>query len=156
MDWASRGSHSIFGMCVVDAFDLATGCQGTVPGGFRFFLEDLITALIDNKLDQRSLRKRRQDDLEKEASLNGSGLPQLDTIHHLTAPTPTKKRKTANINHRVQGPCMVCKKSTTHVCRTCQAFKTSTKDRQYWICNKAGKECMGKHILDHHTDCIGR
>jgi hypothetical protein len=156
MDWSTRGNHSIFGMIVVDAFYLAQGCQGTPPGGFRFFLEDLISQLIENKFEQRLLRKRREDAVKKEADISGvGGVGILDTHRQLTAPTPTKRRKANRPEHRLQGTCMVCKKPTTHVCRTCQCFKNGEKDRQYWICNKAGKECMGRHILDEHTECIG-
>jgi hypothetical protein len=155
MDWANRGNHSIFGMTVVDAFYLAQGCQGNVQGGFRFFLEDLITGLIENKYDQRVLRKRREDAIKKEADMAMVGVAPLDTHRQLTGPTPTKRRKTNRPEHRLQGSCMVCKKPTTHVCRSCQCFKNGDKDRQYWICNKPGKECMGKHIMEAHTECIG-
>jgi Transposase IS4 len=155
MDWASHGNHSIFAMTVVDSFYLAQGCQGNVQGGFRFFLEDLITGLIENKFDQRSLRKRRQEAIEQEAAISKVGVGILDTHRLLTAPTPTKRRKANRPEHCLQGTCMICKKPTTHVCRTCQCFKNGEKDCQYWICNKAGKECMGKHILDAHTECIG-
>jgi Transposase IS4 len=158
MGWHNRAAHSIFGMCVVDAYDLAFGCQGRKHhnGGFRFFIEDLITSLIDNKYDQRILRKRRDEAIKQEAAIGGTtGVTVLDTHRQLTGPTPTKRRKANRPEHRLQGSCMVCKKPTTHVCRSCQCFKNGPNDRQYWICNKAGKECMGKHILETHTECIG-
>jgi Transposase IS4 len=157
MHWHHRANHSLLAMCVVDAFDLAVGCQTKMKhlGGFRFFLEDLITDLIDNDFDRRVLRKRNQAACEEEAALAGVGVGRLDTHRQLTAPTPTKRRKSNKPEHRLQGACMVCKKSTTHVCRTCQCNKHGNKDRQYWICNKAGKECMGKHILELHTEGIG-
>jgi Transposase IS4 len=155
MDWSSRANHSILAMTVVDAFYLAQGCQGSYQGGFRFFLEDLITGLIDNKMDQRVLRKRREEAIKKEADLAAVGVGVLDTHRQLTGPTPTKRRKANRPEHRLQGSCMVCKKPTTHVCRSCQCFKNGQKDKQYWICNKAGKECMGRHIMEAHTECIG-
>ena len=157
MGWHHRGNHSIFGMCVVDAFDLAVGCQGSINhrGGFRFFIEDLIEGLIDNKYDQRLLRKRRQDAIKTEADIAKTGVPQLDPLRQLTGPTPTKRRKANKPEHRLQGSCMVCKKPTTHVCRSCQCFRDGPHDKQFWICNKSGKECMGKHILHTHTECIG-
>jgi Transposase IS4 len=156
MHWAHRANHSIFGMCVVDAFDLAVGCQGDKHYGcFRVFCEDLITELIDNDFDKRVLRKRKEDAIKQEAAIAKTGVGVLDTSRHLTGPTPTKRRKANRPEHRLQGSCMVCKKSTTHVCRTCQCFKNGPNDKQYWICNKAGKECMGKHILEAHTECIG-
>jgi hypothetical protein len=36
-------------MVVVDAFYLNNGYQGVIAGGFRCFVEDLITGLIENK-----------------------------------------------------------------------------------------------------------
>ena len=155
MKWNTRANQSIFSMIVVDCFKLRSGCQGVRPGGARGFVEDLATALIDNDLDKRTLRKRREEAVANEAALTGEAMPELDTTRHLTAPTPTKKRKTKNPNHRAQGRCMVCKTTlTSHVCRACQCFKTSRDDKQYWICNKPGKVCMGKHLLEMHTECI--
>lgn len=156
MTWSNRANHTILGMIIVDAFDLAKGCQGITNhlGGSRMFFEDLLTALIDNDMDRRTLRRRREEAVRQEASLCREDMPELDTSRHLTAPTPTKKRKANNPNHRQQGRCMVCGKPTSHVCRTCQCFKNSSKDKQYWICNKAGKVCMGKHLLEMHTECI--
>jgi hypothetical protein len=142
-------------MCVVDAFDLAVGCQGPGHyGSFRAFIHDLITGLIDNDFDKITLRKRKEAAMQKEAAIAKVGVGILDTSRHLTSPTPTKKRKGNKPEHRLQGGCMICKKSTTHVCRACQQFKNGPNDKQYWICNKAGKECMGKHILVSHTECI--
>jgi Transposase IS4 len=156
MSWGHRANHSIFGMCVVDAFDLAVGCKGKKAfSGFREFFEDLITDIIDNDFDKRVLSKRKEDAIKQEAAIGKTGVSVLDTSCQLTAPTPTKRRKTNKPEHQLEGACMVCKKSTTHVCRTCQCFKNGQNDKQYWICNKAGKECMGKHILDCHTECIG-
>jgi hypothetical protein len=157
MSWAHRANHSIFGMCVVDAFYLAIGSHGgnkKYPS-FRVFVEDLITDLIDNDFDKRVLRKRKEEAVKQEAAISKVGVGILDTSRQLTAPTPTKRRKSNKQEHRLQGACMVCKKSTTHVCRTCQCFKNGPKDKQYWICNKSGKECMGKHIMECHTECIG-
>ena len=156
MSWSNRANHSLLGMCFVDAYNLSKGCQGKINHltGARGFFQDLLVDLIDNDFDRRTLRKRREQSIAHEAALTGEGIPELDTSRHLTAPTPTKKRKTTNPKHRAQGRCMVCKTLTSHVCRACQCFKTSTKDKQFWICNKPGKVCMGKHLLEAHTDCI--
>ena len=156
MDWNVRANQSIFGMVVVDAYRLKQGCQGGLSArGARGFVEDLACELIDNDLDKRTLRRRREEAVAQEAAIAGESIPELDTSRHLTAPTPTKKRKTKNPNHRAQGRCMVCKTSqTSHVCRACQCFKSDRNDKQYWICNKPGKVCMGKHLLDKHTECI--
>ena len=155
MEWDRRANQTLFGMCVVDAYKAKIGCQGVTVTGARGFVEDLASELIDNDLDKRTLRKRRQEVVANEAALTGQSIPELDTSRHLTAPTPTKKRKAKNPNHRAQGRCMVCKTGlTVHVCRACQCFKTSRNDKQYWICNKPGKVCMGKHLLQAHSNFI--
>ena len=157
MSWAHRANHSIFAMCVVDAFDLAVGSLGNNKKyhSFRVFLEDLITELIDNEFNKRVLQKKKEQAVKVEAAISKVGVSVLDTSRQLTAPTPTKRRKSNKPEHRLQGACMICKKSTTHVCRSCQCFKNGLNDKQYWICSKAGKECMGKHIMTAHTECIG-
>ena len=68
----------------------------------------------------------------------------------LVFPTPTKRMKKNRPQHHAQGRCMVCKKPTTHVCRDCQRHQPNPDLKQYWICNKAGKECMGAHIIAKH------
>jgi Transposase IS4 len=90
---SSRGNHSIFRMMVVDAYYLTQGCQGATSGGFWCFLEDLITALIENKYDQRALWKRRADTVKLEADISPVGVSVLDTHRQLTGPTPTKRHK---------------------------------------------------------------
>ena len=155
MQWDKRANLSILGMMCVDAYKLCIGCQGSsTKGGARAFFEDLATDLIDNEYDRRSLRRRREEAVEREASLTGEDLPTVDTIRHLTCPTPTKRRKPNNPAHRQQGRCMVCKKPSSHVCRACQSNKPSADDKQYWICNKAGKVCMSKHLSLCHTELI--
>ena len=156
MSWSNRANHSILAMCFVDAFQLAKGAQGPLNhvGGARAFIESLLEQLIDNDYDRRTLRRRREEVVAREAALAGELMPELDTSRHLSCPTPTKKRKGNNPNHRMQGRCMICKKPTVHVCRTCQCFKNGSNDKQYWICNKEGKVCMGKHLLEQHTECI--
>ena len=60
MQWDKRANLSIFAMTVVDAWKLCQGCApGTRIGGARTFFEELLTDLIDNDYDKRSLRKRR-------------------------------------------------------------------------------------------------
>jgi hypothetical protein len=156
MQWDKRANLSILGMMCVDAFKLCVGCQGSSKGGARAFFEDLATDLIDNEYDRRSLQRRREDAMEKEANLAGEDLPEVDTIHHLTCPTPTKRRKPNNPAHRQQGRCMICKKPSSHVCRACQADKPGSEDKQYWICNKPGKVCMSKHLCQVHPNLISK
>ena len=141
----------------VDAYNLSKGCQSKINHltGARGFFQDLLVDLIDNDFDRRTLRKCREQSVAHGAALTGEGILELDTSRHLTAPTPTKKRKSTNPKHRAQGQCMVCKTAlTSHVCRACQCFKSNTNDKQFWICNKAGKVCMGKHLLEAHNECI--
>jgi hypothetical protein len=137
MQWHQRASHSIIRTIVVDSFDLVVGCQGKSHhgGGFFFFLEDLITDLIDNDYNRRVLRRQNEAAMKEEAALEGVGVGVFDTHHQLTGPTPTKRRKANRPEHRLQCACMICKKPTIHVCRTCQCFKSGPKDKQYWICN---------------------
>ena len=156
MQWDKRANLSLFGMMCVDAYKLKKGCQGdtSTNGGSRAFFEELASALIDNDYDRRSLRKRREAAIAIEAALTGEDLPDVDTTRHLTCPTPTKRRKPNNPAHRQQGRCMVCKKPSSHVCRACQTNKPGADDKQFWICNKAGKVCMSKHLSLNHTDLI--
>lgn len=157
MQWDKRANLSLFGMICVDAYKLKKGCQATIDnGGSRAFFEDLAVDLIDNEFDRRSLRRRREDAVALEASLTGEDLSSLDTTKHLTCPTPTKRRKPNNPAHRQQGRCMVCKKPSSHVCRACQADKPGPQEKQYWICNKAGKVCMSKHLCEAHTNLISK
>ena len=57
MSWSNRANHSLLGMCFVDSYNLAKGCQGTLNhlGGTRAFIEALLTDLIDNDYDRRTL-----------------------------------------------------------------------------------------------------
>ena len=157
MDWSKQANLTIFGMAVVDSFLLARGCQGRQGSvsSARLFFEELACDLIDNDYDARSLRKRQARAEEEDRAL--SGAPEVPLLHpskQLTSPTPTKRRKASNPNHRFQGRCMECGASTSHVCRACQQRKPEADDKQYWICNKSGKVCMGKHILKSHPNLM--
>ena len=154
-DWAKRANLSIFGMIAVDAFYLLAGVRGKLYFGARQFFEMLAEELIDNDYDRRSLRRRRDEADELERALIGEGgVAMLHPAKQLTAPTPTKRRKTKNPNHRMQGRCMVCNKPTSHVCRACQQYHPSPDQKQFWICSKAGKVCMGSHIVERHPNLI--
>ena len=56
--------------------------------------------------------------------------------------------------HRLQAKCMVCRKCTVPVCRACQDVVGPASKRQCWICDKAGKECMGMHLSAAHPHLI--
>jgi Transposase IS4 len=154
MSWAKRCNQTIFGMLVVDAYLLRRGCHGNKhsPGGSRKFFELLAVDLIDNSYDMRSLRKRKQENVD--ASVDGPTPDVPESSKHLTCPTPTKRYKKKHPGHRLQGRCMVCRKSTVHVCRSCQDIVGAVHKRQYWICDKAGKACMGMHLTDKHPYLI--
>ena len=172
-DWDTRANHSIFGMVVVDAFKLALGCQGNKCMKIRDFLEVLAAQLIDNTFDTIDLRPRtRRSGTDSQSSVggtsrsrdddysNGAGVPKR---LHLTAPTPTKRYKKNKPKHRAQGRCMVCKKTTSHVCRECHRVYDNwnvvdadgSQTKQYWICRNDTLLCMGIHIGEMHQQCIG-
>ena len=153
--WERRTNVSIFAMIVVDSFYLFSGVRGGVTKvRARSYYEQLAVELIENDYDRMSLRRRREEVMELERALTAQGAPMLDPVKQLTAPTPTKRHKKNKPTHRVQGRCMVCSKLTSHVCRDCQQFNPSPLEKQFWICNKAGKVCMGKHILERHPNKV--
>jgi hypothetical protein len=149
---------TFFGMCVVDAFRLATGCQSNrwddKPSSS--FFEALAEDLIDNKYEQRALRKR----VARSVATHGHQRPRfsedglLPASKQLCGPTPTKRYKKKQPTHHDQGKCMICKKTSLAVCRECQDIQPDPLKKQYWICRKAGLECMGLHILDKHPDKV--
>ena len=146
---------SIFAMCVVDSFLLMSGCRGGFETGFNtskaFFIQ-LADELIDNTYEQRALRKRAARAAANDFIGGPDNRPTvvLPSAKQLAFPTPTKRMKKNNPLHHAQGRCMVCSNNTTHVCRDCQQYQPQPKEKQYWICNKPGKECMGVHILNRH------
>jgi hypothetical protein len=140
-------------MVVVDSYYLYCGIRGGQPiQGSKHFFEQLATKLVDNDYDRISLRKRRNEVAQLEKDMVAVGTNGLNADRQLTAPTPTKKRKKNKPTHLQQGLCKVCRKPTTHVCRECQKYHPEVDAKQYWICNKAGKQCMGVHILQYHPN----
>ena len=147
----------------VDAWFLFRGIrvgQTSVCLDERHFYEALCEQLIDNKLDstQASTRanKRRTnaETLLQEQEAAAAAAPDVVPSHlQLLSVTPTKRSKTANANHRLQGRCLVCNKPASAVCRTCQRGDPHGK-HQHWICDKPGKICMGKHIMANHPDML--
>jgi hypothetical protein len=156
-EWWRRVSHSLFAMCVVDSYLLMVGCRGTKNTGFktaRHYFDKLAEELIDNTFETRNLRRR---EARARAAENPLGIDRdevLETHLQTIAPTPTKKRKKNHCNRMAQGLCMVCRMSATHVCRECQRYQPDTRARQYFICNKPGKVCMGIHILRCHPHAV--
>ena len=153
VQWWRRVNNSLFGMCVVDAYLMANGCQGSDRWrSASDFILALIDDLIDNKYQRRVLRKRSA----RQASLGDnsfeSPVGSLDAIMQTISATPTKRAKKCNPKHRAQGKCMSCKMLTSHVCRLCQHHQQDPSRKQYWICQKPGMACMGDHILKDHPD----
>ena len=149
--WWRRVNMSLFSMCVVDAFLLARGCQGPDAfGAAGNFFAKLAEDLIDNRIDQRNLRKRAERQQQMMDSTVVPGHLDIPAYKQLVAPTPTKKFKKNRPTHRVQGRCMVCGKYSSHVCRECQLHFPKKEDKQFWICDKPGKACMGTHIKQKH------
>ena len=152
--WWRRVNMTLFGMCVVDSFLLATGCQGheAYGGAARHFFSKLSEDLIENKIDQRNLRKRAEQQ-QQHITAGAVGAivhVMIPAYNQLVAPTPTKRFKKNKPTHRVQGRCMVCGKYSIHVCRECQHLYPKKEDKQFWICDKPGKACMGTHLKEKH------
>jgi hypothetical protein len=150
--WHRRVNQTLFGMCVVDAFLLAQGCQANRWSSAADFFVALAGDLIDNTYEQRALRKRVA---RRQASEGGHG-PVLADVGPLSArlqlcsTTPTKRMKKSNNKHMDQVRCMSCRKLTSSVCRQCQQFQLDPAGHQFWICRRAGMACMGAHILKCH------
>lgn len=154
---------SLFGMTVVDSYLLAQGCNGSTYWSCpNQFFRRLAEELIDNAFEQRSLRRRADRD-----SVSGMVSPignrkkrpaavAVESLRQQTAPTPTKRMKKSNKKHHSQGRCLIkgCPGWTSHVCRECQRRSPKAKDKQHWICNTAGKICMGIHIKAAHPEMI--
>jgi len=150
----------------VDAWFLYRGIRSTTLGRYgsnvfyvdeRHFYERLIEQLIDNRFNAsqattRAKAKRRTDAeillQEQEACLDS-----IPSHLQLVSVTPTKRFKAKNPKHRLQGRCLVCDKPATTVCRVCQR-DDPYGTHQFWICDKPGKACMGKHIMANHPDMV--
>jgi hypothetical protein len=156
--WNRRVNMSIFGMCVVDAYMLMLGCRTQVHNGFqtsKHFFAKLAEELIDNTYELRAHRKRVARAAADLLGPDKKRPPALvESTKQLVFPTPTKRKKKNNTLHHAQGRCLVCRNPTTHVCRECQGNQPNPREKQYWICNKPGKECMGAHILSQHPFAI--
>jgi len=149
-----RLNTTVFAMAgPVDAWFLFKGIRRGAKGPYsdeRHFYEMLIEELIDNTLDQtqattRGRGKRRTD---VEILLQEQDPNSIPSHQQLIGVTPTKRYK-KNKSHRLQGRCLVCDRPATTVCRECQRHDPLAR-HQFWICDKPGKACMGKHILACH------
>ena len=96
--WHRRVNMSIFSMCVVDAFLMAQACQGYQRWlSASDFIVALIDDLIENKYEQRNLRKRdhrRQTSSVDDSLESKTGI--LKAEKQLISATPTKRAKKCN------------------------------------------------------------
>jgi len=163
-----RLNTTLFAMAgPVDAWFLCRGIRSTDPGRChgsngcyfdeRHFYELLIEQLIDNRFNAsqattRAKAKRRTDAEillhEQEACLDS-----IPSHLQLVSVAPTKRFKAKNPKHGLQGRCLVCDKPATTVCRVFQRDDPHGT-HQFWICDKPGKACMGKHIMANHPDMV--
>jgi hypothetical protein len=153
--WHRRVNMSIFAMVVVDAYMLSQGCQ---PRRWKIavdFFTKLSEELIDNKYEQRALRKRQA----RAVASGRVGNVLLPTHQNVESGVlkaekqrcaPTQRPKKGHPSHRAQGKCMVCRMLSCRVCRLCQQAQPDPWKKQYWICQKSGMHCMGAHILKDH------
>jgi hypothetical protein len=150
--WERRVNMGLFGMMVVDAYHLFAGVpNGVRATASRWVYEQMAEELIDNDHDRTTLRRRREETAALERAIK-ENCGVLEPGKQRSAPTPTKRMKKKHPTHDLQGICMVCtgKKNTTHVCMECQKIYAGPTNKQYWMCNKPRKHCMGSHILELH------
>jgi len=153
-----RLNTTVFAMVgPVDAWFLYRGIRQGSKGlvnDERHFYELLLEQLIDNKLDCNCTATRGKRRTNAEMLLQEQqNVDSVPSHLQLVSVTPTKRFKKSNPNHRLQGRCIVCDKPATAVCRVCQRDDPLGK-HQFWICDKAGKCCMGKHIMAAHPDMV--
>jgi hypothetical protein len=155
--WHRRVNNTLLGMCVVDSYLLAVGCQG----GSKYdtageFFTQLAEELIENTYEKRSMRKKHERVANNLAFTTGIKIEDvaLPACRHLIGCTPTKRRKKAQPLNRAQGRCMTCKEPTSNVCRECQYWQPDPSSTQFWMCNKSGMKCMGDHIIVQHPEKI--
>ena len=121
------------------------------------FYELLIEQLIDNGFNASQAMTRvkanRRTDAEILLHEQEACLDSIPSHLQLVSITPTKRFKAKNPKHRLQGRCLVCDKPATTVCRVCQR-DDPYGTHQFWICDKPGKACMGKHIMANHPDMV--
>jgi hypothetical protein len=156
-EWWHHVSHTVLSMCVVDAYLLMVGCWGNSAQAFmtsRHFFEKLAEQLIDNTFETRSMHKKQQRSLARANPLAVATDQMLEANMQTISVTPTKKRKRTCPTRMAQGLCMVCKKPSTTVCCECQRFQPDARGRQFFICNKPGKVCMGIHIVRCHPHAV--
>ena len=145
----------------VDAWFLYRGIRnGRMDGPLineRYFYERLTELLIDNTFDacysSTRIKHKRRTDAEILLQEQEAAAESIPSHLQLVSVTPTKRSKTANAKHRLQGRCLVCSKPASTVCRTCQRGDPYGR-HQWWICDKPGKICMGKHIIANHPDML--
>ena len=146
-EWSMRVNTSLLAMCIVDAWLLYKGGQGSrdcmTPNEFYSILAE---QLIDNKYCTTFTRS--QDVAADEVSsitLSGIG-------PHLTPTNRKRKRSDGSItNCSYQGRCTVCKglAKSKYVCSHC----TRDTSKDVWICHSStGRDCFRQHLRTNHVD----
>jgi len=100
--WNRRVNMTLFGMCVVDSFLLAQGCQHKRWKRASEYFEALAEGLIENFSEQRALWN-----IEARAMATNNTSPtfpwystvDLPSDKQLCSPTPTKRHKKGNLKH---------------------------------------------------------
>ena len=143
MSWWIRVGLSIFGMCVVDGYYVAKGCNIFRETPNQFF-EGLAEELIDNEYDGRSIRRRSPPQSDE------SRRRTLDPTSHLSPSKRKRKLKDGTVTRNtMQGRCGICDRKTSYVCNTCAAMYP---DKEAWCCHtKCGRECFNEHCAQTHN-----
>lgn len=139
-EWSIRVNTSLLAVCIVDAWLLYKGSQGSrdimTPNQFYGKLAE---QLIDNDYAVTGTRSRNVDVPATKVTASGIG-------PHLT-PT-TRKRKLQNgtpTNFAMQGRCKMCKNGarSSYVCSECP---------DVWLCHsKKGRFCFIDHFNQKHV-----
>ena len=143
-NWAIRVNMSIFGIAVVDAYNVFFQCCGDdrqeSQGDFYTLLAE---ELIDNIYDTRTRRSPNED----------GGVARRSTTPHLTPTRKKRKRRDGTqTNHSVQGNCKICSKSTSWICSEC-SHPDDIAASEVWICHSknGGRQCFATHCIDEHN-----
>ena len=146
-EWSMRVNTSLLAICIVDAWLLYKGGQGSRDCmSPNEFYSTLAEQLIDNKYCTTFTRSQDvQADEVSSMTMSGIG-------PHLTPTNRKRKRSDGSMtNCSYQGRCTVCKgfAKSKYVCSHC----TRDISNDVWICHSStGRDCFRKHLRTHHVD----
>ena len=145
--WDTRVNLSLFGISVVDTYNVYKECSGESDEDQDMFYTLLAEELIDNTADQRTRTRQSSTGATHEEGVANVA----NDSPHLT-PTKRKRRKSngTQTGHSVQGACKDCGKSTTWICSLCKS--QNPEKSEPWHCrNKNGtRHCFHDHTLLKH------